>query len=96
MATFVSVGEAYFALAIEWRLWGLPVLPEAARVGALSVQLRCPRSRSATSASRRFATFSRSRPMSAEGRNPKFKLRHSHAGMSRPQVAPDGDLLYDA
>ena len=38
-----------------------PVLPDAALVGALSAQLRRPRTRSATSASRRFETFNSSR-----------------------------------
>jgi len=41
MAIFVSIGEAYFALAIERRLWGRPpVLPEATALGVLSAQLR--------------------------------------------------------
>ena len=42
-----------------------PVLPEAIPVGPLSARLRRPRMRSATTASRRLATFDRSRRTSA-------------------------------
>ena len=43
-----------------------PVLPEATILGALSAQLRRPRSRSATAGLRRSAPFDRSRRTSAQ------------------------------
>lgn len=55
-------------LTLEWRLWRTEVVPQAAREGALSAQMRRPPPRTATSGLRRFATFTCSQRVSGLGR----------------------------